>query len=140
MRARMSLELVAHLCAAIDAEAEGEAAPLAAVDADGLEHRRVEHPAAAEFDPPAEGAGATSRTATDRAGDLELGRRLGEGEVARAQSRGDVGTEVRAGEGLDDAREVPERDAAIDDQSLDLMKRREVARVGRVAAISSAPA
>ena len=87
-----------------------------------------------ELDPPRELAGATTLSATDGAGDLELGRGFGEGKVARAQSRGDVRSEVGPGERLDGAREIAEGDPAIDDQALDLMERVEMTGVRRVAA------
>src|SRR3546814_8994226 len=61
---------------AVDAEAEGEALPLLGVDAAVREHVRVHHPAAAELEERAIGAD-----------DVELGRRLREGEVGRAQPR-----------------------------------------------------
>ena len=48
------------------------------------EHGRVDHAAAAELDPARLRAGAAALAPADGAGDLELGRRLGEGEVGRA--------------------------------------------------------
>ena len=84
-------DLVAHLRAPVDAEPEGEAGPLVGVDADGVEHGRVDHAAPAELDPPRLGAGPAAVAAADGARDLELGRRLGEGEVGRAQAGVDVG-------------------------------------------------
>ena len=80
MRARMSRELVAHLPAPVDTEAKGEAAPLARVDSHRLEHGGVQHATPPELNPSGELAGATTLAATDGAGDLELGRGLGEGE------------------------------------------------------------
>ena len=102
-----------------------------------LEHRGIQHATTTKFDPAGVRARATSFAATDGAGDLELRRGLGEGEVARTQPRLDIGAEVSAGESLDDAREVREGDAPIDDQALDLMEGGEVARVGRVAPVAA---
>ena len=89
---------------------------------DRSEHRRVQHAAPAELDPSGERARATPLTVADRAGDLELSRGLGEGKVARTQSRADVRTEVGAGEGLDHPGEVAEGYPSIDDETFDLVK------------------
>ena len=108
------------------------------VDADRLEHRGVEHPAAAELDPPGLRAGAAARAPADRAGDLELRRRLGEGEVARPQPR-------RRCRGRSTRRVkvsiVPARSAKVIPRSTTRpsiwWKVDEVARVGRVAPVAA---
>ena len=69
---------------------------------------------------------------TDGARDLELRRGLGEGKETRSKPRGDIGAKERAGEGLDHAREIGERDTAIHDEPFDLVERRQMAGVGRV--------
>ena len=76
--------------------------------------------------------------AADGAGHLELGRRLGEGEVGRPQPRVDVGAEVGGGERLDGAGQVGEGDPPVDDQALDLVEDGEVAGVGGVAPVAAA--
>ena len=45
-------DLMAHLGAPVDAEAEGEAGPLVGIDAHRVEDGRIDHAAAAELDPP----------------------------------------------------------------------------------------
>ena len=83
---RMSGIGVAHLGQPVDAEAEGEPRPDFGVDADGREDGRVDHAAPAELDPAGVRAGAAPLAQADRAGDLELGGRLGEREIGRAQA------------------------------------------------------
>ena len=89
------VDAVAFLGHAVDAEAEGEAAPLLGVEPAGAQHVRVHHAAAAELEPGAVGAL-----------DVELGGRLGEREVARAQPRREAGAEERLRERLDRAGQV----------------------------------
>ncbi len=62
--------------------------------------------------------------------DVELGRRLGEREVAGAQAAGEALTEEGLGEGLDRAGQVGEGDAAVDHQALDLVEDGEVGGIG----------
>ena len=69
---------------------------------------------------------------------VELDRRLGEREVARPHAHLALGPEQRAEELEHVALEVGERDAAVDDEALDLEERRRVRRVGRVAAVAAA--
>ncbi len=107
------------------------------VDADRGEDGGVDHAAAAELDPPGLRAGPASRAVADRAGDVELGRGLGEGEVARPPSRVNVGPEVRGGEDLDGAGQVGEGDAAVDDQALDLVEDSKMTGVGRVPSVAA---
>ena len=77
---------VAHLRQPVDAEPEGEARPDVGVDPDGGEDGGVDHAAAAELDPAGVRARAAPFAQADGAGDLVLGRGLGEGEVGRAQA------------------------------------------------------
>ena len=79
----------------------------------------MHHAAAAELQPLAR-----------RRLDVELGRGLGEREVARPQSGSEVGTEERLGERVDRAGEVGQGDAPIDHQTLELVEHGEVRRVG----------
>ena len=85
------------------------------------QHVGVDHAAATELEPRPVGAL-----------DIELGRRLGEREVRRSQAARELRPEVRLGERLDRAGEIAERDAAIDDESLDLMEHGHVRGVGGV--------
>ena len=132
------VDVVADHGAAVDAEAEGEARPLLGVDADGLEHVGVDHPAAAQLDPARLRAHPAALALAEDAGDLELGRRLGEREERRPQPGVDVGAEVGVGERLDGAGQVAEGDAPVDDQPLDLVEDGQVAGVGRVPAVGPA--
>ena len=91
-------------------------------------------PQPAQLDPAGVRARAAALAEAERAGDLELGRRLGEGEVRRAQARLHALAEVGLGEGLDRAGEVAEGDVAVDHQPLDLVEHRQVAGVGGVEA------
>ncbi len=107
------------------------------VDAHRGEDRGVDHPASAELDPAGHRTGAAPRPTADGAGDLELGRGLGEGEVGRSEPRVDVRPEVRSGEDLDGPGQVREGDAPIDHQAFDLVEDRQMARVGGVPAVAT---
>ena len=69
---------------------------------------------------------------------VDLGRRLGEREEVRAEARPALRAEQRLDKVLERALEVAERDALVDDESLDLGELRQVAGVGDVAAIDLA--
>ena len=125
---------VTHLGQPVDAEAEGEARPHVGVDPDRGEDGGVDHAAPAQLDPARVRAGAAALAEAEGAGDLELGRRLGEREVRRPQARLHALAEVGLGEGLDRAGEVAEGDVAIDHQPLDLVEHRQVPCVGGVEA------
>jgi hypothetical protein len=81
----------------------------------------MDHPAPAELQPCAV-----------RAADVELGRGFGEGEVRGTEPRTEVRAEERLGEGLDRAREVREGDAAVHDQTFELVEDGHVGGVGGV--------
>ncbi len=85
-------------------------------------HVRVHHAAPAELEPRSVGTL-----------DVVLRRWLGEREVRRPQPRAELPPEVRLGELVDRAREVAERDAAVDDEPFDLVEHRHVGGIGRVA-------
>ena len=80
----------------VDTEAEGEPDPLLGSIPHGGEHVGVDHPAAAQLDPPRLRAGPAPAPPQIGAGDLELGGRLGEGEVGRPQPGVDARAEVGA--------------------------------------------
>ena len=72
---------------------------------------------------------------------VELGRRLGEREVRRAEAAWcESLAEERLHERLDGAGQVGERDAPVDDQALDLVEHRQVGGVGGVLAERAARA
>ena len=65
----------------------------------------------------------------EHAADRQLRRRLGEGEVVRAEARADgFVAEQALDERLDRAEQVAERDAAVDRKAFDLVEHRRVAR------------
>src|SRR5262245_31960836 len=115
------IDLVARDRESVDAEAERKALPLVGVEAAVGEDVRVDHAAPAELEERPVGPN-----------DVELGRRLGEREVRRAQPRRERAAEEGLRELVDRAGEVGERDAAVDDEALDLVEHREVGGVGRV--------
>ena len=98
-----------------------EALPFFGVDAAVAQHVRVNHPAAAELQPRTVGAG-----------DVELGRRLGEREVRRTEAGLDLTTEEGTHELVHRAGEIAQRDASIDDETFDLVEGRKMGGVGGV--------
>ena len=89
----------------------------------GGQHVGVDHPAPAQLEEGAVGPD-----------DVVLGRRLGEGEVGRAEAGREVAAEVGLGERVEGAGQVGEGDVAVDDQPLDLVEHRHVGGVGGVLA------
>ena len=90
---------------------------------------RMDH-AAAEHLHPASGPADHALALHQGVADIDLGRRLGEREVAGAQAQHDVvALEERLEEGLERPLEVAERDALVDHQPLDLVEHRRVRRV-----------
>ena len=83
---------------ALDAEAEGEAAVLLAVDAAVVEDVGIDHAAAENLDPAGVLAEVAAGAAADVAGDVHLGGRLREGEVGGAQADADLIAEHALGE------------------------------------------
>src|SRR6478752_10365904 len=102
---------------AVDAHAEGEAGVALGVDPTGSQHPRVDDAAAAPLDPALAAAGAAGRavqhtgTPADEADQVDLGARLGEGEVRRAEARADALAEHRRREVVEGALEVGHGDA-----------------------------
>src|SRR5436190_58224 len=120
----------------LEPEAEREPLPLLRVVADGLEHVRVDHPAAAELDPAREGADTTSLAVAEDAAHRQLRRRLGVGEVVGAEAGADgLVVEQALDEHLDRAEQVGEGDAAVDGEALHLVEHGRVARPGCLAAV-----
>ena len=93
-----------------DAHAEGEAGDVfirrgveveaEAFFAHSLEHGGVDHAAAQQLDPAGMLAFAAALAAAEDAGDLHVGRRLGEGEKAGEKAGPDVGAEEGAAHAL----------------------------------------
>ena len=117
---------------AIDSAAEREALPFVGVEAACLDHFPVDHARAKDFEP-AIGLGAADDALAlhQRVADVDLDRRFGEREVARAHPQHDVvALEERLHEGLERPFQVAERDALVDHEALDLVEHRRVRRVG----------
>src|SRR5690242_9993821 len=120
----------------LEPEAEGEPLPLLRVVADGLEHVRVDHPAAAELDPAREGADTTSLAVAEDAAHRQLGRRLGVGEVVGAEAGADgLVVEQALHEHLDGAEQVGQGDATVDGETLHLVEHGRVAGPGCLVAV-----
>src|ERR1043165_9350801 len=77
---------------AVDAEAEGEAAPLLGVDADVAQHLRVHHAAAEDLHPAGLRTGAAAGALAEDARHVDFRARLRERKKARAHAHLRVGT------------------------------------------------
>src|SRR5262252_2141387 len=71
---------------ALDADAPGEARVAFGVVADGFEHRRMHHAAAADLDPPGPLAHRAARAVALPAAQVDFGARLGVRKEARAEA------------------------------------------------------
>src|SRR5690606_13331814 len=108
--------------AALDADAEREAAADLRVDACSTQYVRIDHSAPTPLDP--------ARTAFEgRVPQVELGRRLGEREEVRPKARLGLFAEQLAREVVQRALQVRHRDALVDDEALDLSEHRKVRRI-----------
>src|SRR5439155_23459881 len=130
---------------AVDAEAEGEAADFLRLVVHKALDRGIDHARAKEFDPgralalsTGSAAGGGSRSAAERAGNVELDGGFGKREIAGSEARGHPGTKKLFDEIFDGAGEVAEGDVRVNGQAFDLMKDEGVSRVGIVAAINFA--
>ena len=116
-----------------DPEPEREpGVPLAVVPA-VLQDLRMHHAGAEQLDP-AVAADPAPDAVADEARHADLGARLHEREVRRAEPHPTSLAEQRPREHLERALEVGERDALVDDEALDLVEDRQVRRVGRLPA------
>src|SRR4051794_36484203 len=111
----------------LDAHAEGEPAVALGVHATGAQHRGVDHAAATPLDPALGRADAArlaarlrGRATALKALQVELGGRLGEGEVRRPQPGPHALAEHGRREVVEGAAQVRHRDALVDDKTLDL--------------------
>ena len=87
----------------IDAGAEGEALPFVGVEPASGDDARVDHAAAEHFHP-ALAAADHAAALLHRPADIDLGRRLGEGEIAGPHAEHDV---VALEEGLEEGLQRP---------------------------------
>src|SRR5262249_32797018 len=111
---------------AVDAEAEGEALIAVRIKPDILEHVGMHHAAAENLEPI--GAFADPKLVAHLGvADVDLHRRLGEGEVARAESHLHMRhLEERLAELLEHPFQVAEMGLLIDGEPFDLMEHRRV--------------
>ena len=113
----------------VDAHAEGEALPDRRVDAGGGQHLGVDHAGAEDLEPVVALAD-PELAAGEGAADVDLGRGLGEGEVAGAELELDaVDLEEGAAELLEHPLQVGHGDVAVDGEALDLVEHRRVGLV-----------
>src|SRR5690606_18751678 len=108
---------------ALHAQAEGEAGVALRIDAAVAQHVRVDHAATQDLQP----AHAAVRLLP---GDVDLGARLHEREVAGAEAHLEVALEERAHELGERALEVGEGRGLVDQQALDLVEHRRMGLVG----------
>ena len=132
-------DVVAQRRDALGAHAEREAGVRSGSMPDVAEHVRVDHPAAEDLQP----ARCPCRTGSrGRAQMPQLTSTSAEGSVKGKKcgriARAPVGAEHLAHEVLERALQVAERDALVDDESLDLVELRQMARVGDVAPVDPA--
>ena len=114
----------------VDAGAEGEALPFVGVEAGVGDDPRVDHPGAEHLHPIL-GAADDPPAVFPRPADMDVGRRLGEREIARDHADRDVvALEEGLEEGLQRPLQMAKVDRPVDHQPLDLVEHR---RVGRVA-------
>src|SRR3546814_5296451 len=115
----------------VDPDPEGKALPCVGIGPAVRDHPAVDHAAAEQLHPRM--AFVVAIAADDTAPlfllitDIDLGRGFGEGEIARAQAEHDVvALEIGLEEGFERVFEMPHMDAAIDDETFDLVKHRRV--------------
>src|SRR5579872_5241167 len=108
----------------LDAGAKRVAGVALRIDAAGFEHARMHHAAAGNLEPAGLLADATACAAAEHAGDVDLGGRLGEGEVRGTQPHGKILLEESLHEVVHDRLEVGEADTLIDEQALHLVEHR----------------
>ncbi len=107
---------------ALDAESEGEAGVLLAVDAAVLEHVGIDHAAAEDLDPAGVLAERAALAAADVARHVHLRRRLGEGEEGGAQADAGLLAEELLGEVEQRLLHVGEGDVLVDIQAFHLVE------------------
>ena len=124
------VDAVAQHRKAFHAQAEGKAGVALRIDAAVAQHVRMHHAAAEHFQP--------ARAAVFGVpADVDFGRGLGEGEIARAETHLEVALEERADEFGQRALQVGEARCLVDQQAFDLVEHRRM-RLVRVAAIDLA--
>ena len=105
---------------AFDAHAERVAAPNVRVIADGLEHCRIDHAAAADFDP------WPLHFREMRGGEVDFEAGLGVAEVVRAETRLGVFAEERREDVVEQRLQVADGDVLVDVEALELVDRKSV--------------
>ena len=116
---------------ALEAHAEGVAAPDIGVVADGAEDGGIDHAAAADLDPFLVDLGQVAGF------EIDLEARLGVPEVMWAEAGLGVLAEKRRENVVEQGLEVADRDVFVDVETLELMKIGRVGRVGGVTAVDA---
>src|SRR6185436_13739576 len=129
------LDLIFEDRDALDADAEGEAGVALRVVPDGLEHRGMDHAAAAELDPPGLFAHRAALAVALPAAQVDLGARLGVREEARAEADARRGRERLLREREQRALQIAERQPFADREAFDLAERGRVREIQIVAPV-----
>src|SRR5436190_843639 len=122
---------------ALDPEPESEPLPLGRIQSDVAKHVGVDPAGAAHLDPARVLAHGAAAPVAEEARDVELDRRLGEGEEARAHPHLALRPEQQPEVLQHRAAQVGQRDAAVDREALDLLERRRMRRVRGVATVDA---
>src|SRR5476651_1498456 len=129
------LDLIAENRDALDADAPREAGVFLRVVAHRLEHRRVDHAAAEDFDPAALLAHRAADAVARPAADVHFGARLRVREEARTEPQPRLLAEHVAREGEQRPLQVRQRDPFADDEPFHLREHRRVRQIQIVAAV-----
>src|SRR4029450_8963422 len=121
---------------ALDAHAKGVTGPALAINARGLEDIGMYDAAAKHFEPACLLANTAAGSVAEQAFDVDLGRRLGEGEIGGTKANAELALEEPFHEAVQRGFEIREAYVLIDHEPLDLVKHRRVGYV-RVAAIDT---
>src|SRR5688572_6325329 len=122
---------------ALEAHAEGEAAPLLWVDAGETENVRVHHAGARDLDPARVPAHRASLAVAEEAGDVRLEGGFREREVVRAEAHLALLAEERAHHVQERSLQVRQCDTPVDGEALDLVEDRRVRGIGGVAPVDA---
>src|SRR5215813_2339435 len=116
------IQLVPQRAQPIQPQSERESGEFFGIDADCAQHVRVDHSRPAHLYPARPFADAATRAVAFEAGVIDLRARFDEWEIRGAEARACFWAEEPMHEFFDRAFQVAERDAAIYQQSLDLVE------------------
>src|SRR5579883_621371 len=123
---------------ALGAHAEGETAVLGGIVATVAQDKRIDHPGAQDLQPASVLANRAALAIAQQAGDIHLDARLGEREVALAETHGMSLTIDLAGKIGNHALQIAECNPLAHGQTFDLIEHRFRARSNRLIAIALA--